>query len=378
MLVQNNSVLSFLPGWLLVLSGFAIAFVISYVTIPPILAVSNAKKLYDMPNGRTSHKLPTPLLGGIAVFAGTVLAIILAAGCSFGYELRYIFAGILILFFTGIKDDLLIIAPAKKLFAEIASALIIIMMGDIRITSFYGIFGINEIPYIGSVLFTLFVFIVIINSFNLIDGIDGLSAGVGVITSLAFGIWFMVAGYQSYTVLCFALAGSLLAFLRFNLFSEKNKIFLGDTGSLILGSFMATIAVRFIQFEITATGIADIHSTPAIACGILIYPLFDTLRVFTIRILRGQHPFKADKSHIHHLMLKAGFTHLESTLYISLANIFIIGISFMLNSIGILLLSLVLLLISISLTGVVLILIKRKKMKNSVIELVSQKKLRAL
>lgn len=324
--------LAFMPGWLFVLTGFILSFSITYAGIPSIVAISRAKVLYELPKDRDSHLIPTPLMGGVAVFAGMISGTVLSYGRLLGGELYYIVLAATLLLFIGLKDDLLSISPIKKMIVQIMISLIIIVMGDIHITSFYGILGINTLPYLISILFTLFVFTLIINAVNLIDGIDGLASAIGIIISVTLGLWFLGANIISYSVLSFALAGSLIAFIRFNMFSKLNKIFLGDTGSLVIGIIVAVIAVRFLQFDIIIKGPFHLQTAPAILTGILIFPLFDTLRVFILRVYQGKSPFSADHQHIHHRLLKSGYTHRQSTVTISAFNILVITISLILRN----------------------------------------------
>ena len=331
---SNNLVSFFIPSWLLILAGFVLSIAITWKAIPPIVDVAHLTGLNKNPNHRSSHENGTPLFGGVAVFAGFTVSTIIIAGTGFVYELKYIIAGLIILFFVGIKDDIFIIDPKKKLIAQIAASLIVIVLGDIRIENFHGVGGIFGISYFASVLFTLFVFIVIINGFNLIDGIDGLASGVGIITSVTFGIWFWISGHIPYVILCFSLAGSLIAFFRFNVFSIKNKIFLGDTGSLIIGLAISVIVTRFLQYEVNATGLAIIPSAPTVAIGILIIPLFDTLRVFILRIANGRSPFKADRIHVHHCLIDLVNSHIKATFIMLVTNILFIVLVLILRNIG--------------------------------------------
>jgi UDP-N-acetylmuramyl pentapeptide phosphotransferase/UDP-N-acetylglucosamine-1-phosphate transferase len=201
-----------------IIGSFLLAFSITYFAIPSIVSVAKAKMLYDIPNGRTSHIKPIPILGGIAVFAGLIISTIIFSVVSFGQELKYIICCLIVLFFVGIKDDILILDPQKKLIAQIIVALLIVGLADIRIMHFHGIFGINELSYSVSLICSVFFIVVLINGFNLIDGIDGLASGVGIITSMIFGIWFILLGYISHAVMSFALVGSLSAFFYFNVY----------------------------------------------------------------------------------------------------------------------------------------------------------------
>ncbi len=339
------------------------AFVITCAVIPSIVKISKLKGLCSIPNGRTSHNNVTPIFGGIAVFAGFIISTVLFAGTYFKFELQYIISGLFIVLFMGIKDDILIINPWKKLAGQIIAALIISVLADIRITHLFGLLGIDQLPYIVSILLTILVLLVIINGFNLIDGIDGLASGIGILTSSVFGIWFWMTGNIAYTILSFSFTGSLLAFFSFNVFSNKNKIFLGDTGSLVTGLVIGVLACSFLQLESTAEGVADIQSSPAFAFGILIVPLFDTLRVFALRIIQGKSPFVADRQHIHHRLLQLGITHLQATLILVSVNMFFIALCYLLQGIGIIGLMAVVLGLATLLSYILMILVREKAKK---------------
>jgi UDP-N-acetylmuramyl pentapeptide phosphotransferase/UDP-N-acetylglucosamine-1-phosphate transferase len=315
--------------------GFLMAFCLTWFIIPSVVNISRLKNLTDTPNGRTSHFKATPTLGGIAVFVALVLSTVIFAGTYFKFELKYIISGLIVVFFIGIKDDILIIDPYKKMAGQIFAVILIAVFAGIRITSLYGLFHIGQLPYIASILLTVFVFIVIINGFNLIDGIDGLASGIGILTSSVFGIWFWINGHMACTILSFSCAGTLTAFFWFNVFSKKNKIFLGDTGSMIIGFVMGVLACRFLQLELVSQGSASIPSAPTVVCGILIVPLFDSLRVFILRIKQGKSPFKADRQHIHHRLLQLGCSHLQATLVLISVNLSFIVLSYLLRGIGI-------------------------------------------
>jgi UDP-N-acetylmuramyl pentapeptide phosphotransferase/UDP-N-acetylglucosamine-1-phosphate transferase len=312
------------PLWGKVLAGFGLAFVIAFSAIPTIVRVAHMKDLCAKPNQRTSHMNATPNLGGIALFIGFLIATILVTGDKLTSDVFYFISGLIILFFIGIKDDVLIIDPKKKLAAQIIVALIIALFADIKLVSLFGIFGISGLSYFTSILLTVLLILVITNGFNLIDGIDGLASGAGIITTLFFGTWFWNIHDIAYTVICFALAGSLSGFFLFNVFGKKNKIFLGDTGSLILGLTISVVVIKFLGHETAAVTNRFSHCSPEVVIGVLILPLFDLLRVFTIRILQGKSPFIADHQHIHHLLLGLGYSHLKSSLVLFSVNIFFI------------------------------------------------------
>ena len=317
------------------LLGFLIGFGLVCFTIPALIRVSFAKHLYDTPNERKVSKVVVPTLGGVSIFIGFIISTIIASdGYNFG-ELKYLIAAVIIMFFIGLKDDLMDISAQKKLFAQIATALILIILGDFRFTNLHGAFGLHEISYPVSFVITLFIMIALINAFNLIDGIDGLASGISIVISSVFGTWFLLTGHYEYGITSFSLTGTLLAFFIFNVFGKKNKIFMGDTGSLILGVIMVILAIKFNEFNINQTGPYAILSAPVVSIAILIVPIIDTLRVFFIRLSEKRSPFSPDMNHIHHSMLKLGNSHLSATLIIVFFNFVFIGfaisLSFLVN-----------------------------------------------
>lgn len=339
------------------------ALLITWAAIPTIVTVARMKNLVDKPNGRSSHKYNTPTLGGIAIFAGVLISFTLFSELTLVWEMPYIIAGIIIVFFIGLKDDVVIISAKWKLLGQLTTAIILTCLADIRITNFYGLFGIHQIGYVTSIIFSIFVFIVIMNGFNLIDGIDGLAAGVGIVTSLCFGLMFYFEKQYPYALLAAGLIGSLVSFFRFNVFGLRKKIFMGDSGSLILGLMQAILVIKIISYE-KGTSIDFYYgATPAIAIGILIVPLYDTLRVFTLRIFRGNSPFKADKTHVHHRLLDLGLNHIQATGTILIANIFIITISFILNKLGVLKLTVIVLLLATALSLLPIMMVRHRKKK---------------
>ena len=308
---------------------------ITCLVIPSIVYISRIKGFCAVPNGRTSHYDNTPTLGGIAIFSGIVISTVIFAGSYFKSELQYIIAGLIIIFFIGIKDDILIISPHKKLAGQILAAALIAVLADIRITDFYGLFGIGQLPYIASILITIFVFMIIINGFNLIDGIDGLASGTGILASTILGSWFWMTGNFGLTIFSFTFAGSLSAFFIYNVFGKTNKLFLGDSGSMITGLVMGVLICSFLQINLNVEGVWYLESSPAIAFGILIVPIWDTLRVFTLRIAQGKPPFAPDRQHIHHRLIQLGLTHLKATIILVSFNLLFITLCYLLQGIGI-------------------------------------------
>ena len=221
----------------------------------------------------------------------------------------------------------------KKLLGELLAASILVFKANIKLTSLYGIFGIYELSPIVSIGLTIFTIIVIINAFNLIDGINGLSGSIGVLISTVLGLWFYKIGRLDMAILSFSMVGALVAFLKYNI--SPAKIFMGDTGSLLIGMMVSILAIQFIELQKTITDAnLVIKAAPAFTIAALILPLFDTLRVFTIRLYRGKSPFYPDRSHIHHLLIDSGLSHMAATLILVLVNIIFIAMAFFMQDKG--------------------------------------------
>jgi UDP-GlcNAc:undecaprenyl-phosphate/decaprenyl-phosphate GlcNAc-1-phosphate transferase len=321
---------------------FVFAAGITYFLIPTIIEMAGMKSLVAVPNKRTSHTSSVPNLGGIAIFIGFIISFLLFLYSPAFQRFQYTFAALLLIFFVGFKDDITIISPGKKFFAQIVAAWIVISFGDIRLTSLHGFFGINELNMSWSYLITFITIVGITNCFNLMDGIDGLSAGLGILASFAFGIWFYLAGDYDWAIMSAGLAGSLTSFGYFNVFGKKNKIFMGDTGSLTLGFVIALIAIHFTEMNIDPAGPYFMKAAPAVAIGILLVPVFDTIRVLLTRLAKRGSPFLPDKTHIHHYLLELGLSHKKSTFILLGASVFFIGLSLLLKDQSVLLLLVVL------------------------------------
>ncbi|GIV42099.1 MAG: undecaprenyl-phosphate alpha-N-acetylglucosaminyl 1-phosphate transferase [Vicingaceae bacterium] len=303
------------------------AFLIALVSYPVYIKVAIYKRLFDVPDKeRKIHEKHIPSMGGIIMFAATLISFFFWYPINDIHITRFLVPSIIILVFIGIKDDIIGTSAVYKLSAQIFVALLMTLAADVRITGFHGLFGIREIPEYLSVLFTVFTFIVIINSFNLIDGIDGLAGGIGFNTAFWMGVWFVLAGNNLMSVLAFALSGSLLAFLIFNM--QPAKVFMGDTGSLFIGLLMAVLSIVLIEYDKDLLPhYMKTLSKPLLGMAMLSYPLFDTLRVFFIRIMKGRSPFLPDRNHIHHLWIDLGKSHKQATFILVFSNIFIVMVT---------------------------------------------------
>lgn len=356
-----------------VVAAFLVAGILNFYTIPIIIRIARVKKLYDVPDERKNHSSSVPTLGGLGIYAAiTIVSLTFINTCGMNgggitnslTSLPPILAGFTLIFFIGIKDDLLSISPWKKLTAEIIALFILIVIGDVRLNSFQGMFSIGEISYSTSVAISLFAGIVIINAFNLIDGIDGLAASVTMLGCFMFGVFFISVYEWEYAVLSFTILGALIPFFLYNAFGHTNKIFMGDTGSLILGFAMTVLVFRFNEMNVFPTIRSHFLAAPALSFAVIIIPMFDTLRVFAIRIYRRKSPFTADRRHIHHILIDLGHTHLESTAILIAINLAFIAFAYFFNFLGNSDLVYIMITAAIVLTGIATWLRRRKALKN--------------
>lgn len=310
----------------------SVAFIISFLAIPVVLQIAEQKRLYDIPDERKVHTQAVASLGGVGIFGGFLLASLLSIQGYLNPEFQYFFAAALVIFFLGLKDDLVVLSASKKIIGQIIAASILIHLGGVRINSMHGLFGFDQLPEAFELALSYLTIIVVINSFNLIDGIDGLAGSLGILTMLVFGTYFFAIGFQAYALLAFALAGSLVAFLIFN--HPPAKIFMGDSGSLMIGLINAIMVIKFINVASDPAVAVPLASSVAIGVAILIIPLLDTLRVFSIRIFNGRSPFTPDRNHIHHLLLSRGLSHAGVTLTCVSANIAFIVLAYTCRSLG--------------------------------------------
>lgn len=344
----------------LIIAGCILSFVITLLVMPGILSIAQSKKLYDEPDDkRKLHNKSIPALGGVAIFIGFVSSIFLLIHFSSeAPEFQYYVAAFVLILFLGIKDDIHHLTPRIKLIGQVLAAIILVYKADLVIDSFHGFFGIGKLDEDISRMLTLFVFVVIINAFNLIDGVDGLAGSVGLIPAVFFASYFFVIGNIPYSILGFSLAGSLLGFLYYN--RHPARIFMGDTGSLIVGLVNGILVIKFVA-------VADnnqtypLIATPAIGFGLLLLPLMDTLRVFSIRIKKGKSPFSPDRMHFHHLLLNKGCNHNQVTAICVVITIVVAFLTFSLQWIR---MEILLILQGTIFFGIILFLTHRKSKHN--------------
>ena len=319
----------------LVVFAFLFSFLIALYAVPSLIKLAIQKRLFDDPEleERKIHKYRTPNLGGIAVMtAFAFTSCLFITGDTLPYA-NYIFASGLLIFSVGLKDDLAALNPYKKFFAQFITAFIVVYFADIRLTSFYGVFGIQQIDPIVSYSFSSLLIVFIINSFNLIDGVNGLLGSISLVVSLTFGVLFYMMDEIGLAFLSICMAGSIFGFLRYNF--GRARIFMGDAGAYTIGFIISVLAIQLIELNSQSTLVKPVfQAVPAIAIALLFIPIFDTLRVIVIRLFLGKSPFLADRNHLHHRLLDTGMTHTQTTLTLVTLNVVMIGIALFFQKIG--------------------------------------------
>ncbi|PRB06069.1 hypothetical protein CQ046_02525 [Chryseobacterium sp. MYb7] len=297
-----------------------LAFILSMCIIPLMRTAAQKLKLVDVPNSRKIHHTAIPLIGGLVIG----IVVILLMGVTINTSLKEILPIIItsyIMLLVGTLDDKTDIKAIYKLGIQLCVSVIIATSG-IRISSLYGLFGVYEISIYLQYILTILVITTAVNSFNLIDGIDGLAGSVAGIGFSVFFIITLIEGKISLARIGILFIGSILAFLKYN-FSQKNKIFLGNSGALFLGYLLICLGIYITKFD---------HNTAHFPYGIFFIlfvftiPVIDSVRVYTDRILRGKSAFKADKTHIHHHLLQLGLSHKKITLVFVSINVIVLAI----------------------------------------------------
>ncbi|MEX2335700.1 MAG: MraY family glycosyltransferase [Fulvivirga sp.] len=315
--------------------AIATSFIITFLVIPVIIKFSRRKKkMMDTPGRRKIHKRTTPSLGGVAIFLGFFVALVIWMPMDGFQDFKFILAGISIIFVIGLRDDIVPLRPLYKLIGQLIAASMVVVLTSTGLYSFYGLFGVYELPEFASYILSLFTIIVITNSFNLIDGLDGLAGTVATIALGTFGIWFFLVGETLTAILALSMVGAVVAFLTFNW--EPSKIFMGDTGALVIGFLFAVLAINFIDinYSLPESSSFKFEASITTAVCIIIIPLFDTLRIFILRISKGQSPFTPDKNHMHHALMRLGLKHSQTAVALGALNVLYIVLALVFNDLS--------------------------------------------
>ena len=300
---------------------FVIAAMVVFLIQPSLVKIAHMKSIVDNPSARKLNNVPVPVLGGVAVFFGIMFSLALAGYYVEGMNIEFeIIIAMLIMLYTGVGDDILQLSPRTRFISQIFTVCLMMFLCGIYIDNFHGLWGVYRLPWYIAVILTIFSRVGIINSINLIDGVDGLCSGYGMFVSIMFAICFMRLGDWSYVVLSLAVAGALFPFMLHNIFGQKYKMFLGDGGSLVLGFLCSLYVMRIVQSgDDVVTG-----SVVSFTLAVLAIPVFDTVRVMVARVVRGRSPFSPDKTHLHHMFIDLGFSHVITTLNIIALNALIV------------------------------------------------------
>lgn len=294
-----------------------IASLVVFLIHPRLVKIAKMKQIVDNPNARKLNKVPVPVLGGVGVFFGLMFGLGVAGYYVQNMEIQFeLIIAMMVMLYTGVGDDIMDISPTARFALQICTVCMMMFLCGIYIDNFHGLWNVYRLPVAVAVVLTLVSGVGIINSINLIDGVDGLCSGYGMFASLLFGICFVRMGDMSYAVLAFSMFGALIPFMMHNMFGAKYKMFLGDGGSLVLGFICSLYVMRIIQ-----SGSDHITgSTVSFTLAVLAIPVFDTLRVMTARMLKGRSPFSADKTHLHHMFIGLGFSHVLTSVNILILN----------------------------------------------------------
>jgi UDP-N-acetylmuramyl pentapeptide phosphotransferase/UDP-N-acetylglucosamine-1-phosphate transferase len=316
-----------------VITGTLIGYVLTFFLLPLVIKFASDNNLYDVPDERKRHNHGVSSLGGVAIFSGLIMSLLLVSDFNkMHLDFQYFIAAFFIIFSVGVVDDIFVLKAWKKFLGQFLVAAMLTLKAGVLITSLHGFLGIYELSFGASVSISFFTILLLINSFNLIDGVDGLAGSLGFISCLLLGVFFLMNNVFTYAILAFSMCGALLGFLMYNF--PPAKIFMGDSGSTLIGLITAILAIKFVESGPIQSSLAN-QSTPVIAFGILLIPLMDVLRVFALRIYKKQSPLIPDRNHLHHLLQNKGLSHAEVTITLLLSQFLFAGITFILQDINI-------------------------------------------
>ena len=297
-----------------------------------ILWIAKKFSIVDNPDARKLQKRPVPVLGGVAVFFGLVMGVLAGAAAhwiimgTMMYSLVPILCAMVLMIFTGAMDDVHGLTPTTRFVVEILAVLALIFSSGGCIDSFHKLWGVGSFSWWIAVPLTVFAGVGIINAVNMIDGVNGLCSGLCFLFCILFGIMFLKVQEIPNSVLAFSMAASVIPFFFHNVFGNRSKMFLGDAGTMMIGVLMVWFTISALRSDSSVTIVAYHKKVNmiAMALAILSVPVFDTVRVMTQRIWHGNSPFHPDKTHLHHVFIRAGVSHSITTLLEVSINLFIV------------------------------------------------------
>lgn len=309
----------------LALMLMAVSFVVTLMVYPHVLSFARKHHIVDNPNARKLQRVPVPVMGGTSVFIGMIVAV--AVGMVIVPEKSPLIAVALltVMYLIGVWDDMKDVSPFFRFAVELLVVWLMILLLGIEINDFHGLWGLHEVPDAVSVPLSLVAGVGIMNAVNLIDGVDGYCSSYGIMTCIVFAVIFYFSGDLVMFTLALIMIGALVPFFFHNVFGKTSKMFLGDGGSLLLGTMLAMFTFSALSSNSPcAEYVDDGLSLVALTLAILAVPVFDTLRVMMIRVAKGNSPFHPDKTHLHHLFIEMNFSHLATSGVIVSVNALIV------------------------------------------------------
>lgn len=302
-----------------------VAFIVSYAMYPTVLRAARVWKIYDNPDARKLQRYPIPVLGGVTVYFGIIISLSILLSIWFEIKIVLLMLAATCLLLVGVWDDKKKLSVAFRFLVEIAIVLVLVFVNGSMIDSFHGLWGVEKLPVWVAYVLSVITGVGLINSINLIDGVDGYSSGYSIMSCLMFALLFYVARIPGMAIICLVCTGALFPFFLHNVFGKKTKMFIGDGGTLMIGTLMTSFVFSILKNSSACTNLYN-HNINLIALtlAILCVPIFDTLRVMSMRMIRGKSPFKPDKTHLHHLFIDYGFSHVGTTINILCMNILVV------------------------------------------------------
>jgi UDP-GlcNAc:undecaprenyl-phosphate GlcNAc-1-phosphate transferase len=322
---------------------FAISATFGFIIVPRIVIISRRKGLFDFVNERKVHTQQIPRLGGVSFLPALIFSVSFVMGIRYLLgvgvdeqisqtvlvEMLFLLCGLVVLYFIGLADDLVSVSFKYKLLSQVFASFLLILSG-VYVNNMHGFFGLHEIPVWLGYILTVILVCFVINAINLIDGVDGLASGLSSIALASLGFWFWGQSLFIYAMVAIAMLGVILPFFIFNVFGRKFKIFMGDTGSLLIGYLIAFLSAKLCMISVSGP-VFEFKGAPIFIFAILFIPLFDAARVFVERMRAGKSPFHPDKTHIHHKFLALGFSHRQTMVAILSIEVAVIVVNIILS-----------------------------------------------
>ena len=310
---------------LYIIVPFVVSLFAAIWIFPKILRIALLKNIVDNPDARKLQRIPVPVLGGITVMFGILVSL---SVCRLFYDCSGLFTimlAMLVMLYVGTIDDVIELSPSIRFVIEILVTLMLMYTCGYSIDHFHGLWGLDAVPLYVSVPLTVVTVVGLINAINLIDGVDGYSSGYCIMACTIFGVFFYVAGDVNMVMLASVCVASLIPFFFHNVFGRTSKMFIGDGGTLVMGIVMSIFVLNILKSETCCVNYEEwgMGLVP-FTLAVLGIPVFDTVRVMSTRILRGTSPFHPDKTHLHHLFISMGYSHIGTTVSILCLNLLVI------------------------------------------------------